>query len=138
MDQGRGRHGPISPAAEEALEIAHEEVAATNRNLKEEVVERALVTASGTVLHVVDQVEQPKDSPELIKTLEEIEKDHITRILGRTSWRVEGPSGVARILGLNPSTLRTRMGKLGIQKTTSMLYSLPRKFYFDRCLVKIW
>jgi transcriptional regulator with GAF, ATPase, and Fis domain len=100
MDQGRGRHGPISRAAEEALEIAHEEVAATNRNLKEEVVERALVTASGTVLHVVDQVEQPKDSPELIKTLEEIEKDHITRILGRTSWRVEGPSGVARILGL--------------------------------------
>lgn len=80
------------------------------------VVERALITTSGTVLHVADQFEQPKDSPELIKTLEEIEKEHITRILEQTAWRVEGPSGAARILGLNPSTLRTRMGKLGIQK----------------------
>jgi chemotaxis protein methyltransferase CheR len=81
------------------------------------VVERALVTASGTTLHVADQFEQPKATPGLIETLEQIEKDHITRILEQTAWRVEGPSGAARILGLNPSTLRTRMGKLGIQKS---------------------
>lgn len=85
------------------------------------VVERALVTASGTVLHVVDQFEQPKASMELVMTLEEIEREHITRILDQTSWRVEGPSGAARILGLNPSTLRTRMGKLGIQKSIRSL-----------------
>lgn len=85
------------------------------------VVERALVTAQGPVLHVTDQFERPKDSPDLIKTLEEIEKEHITRILEQTAWRVEGPSGAARILGLNPSTLRTRMGKLGIQKSIRSL-----------------
>jgi transcriptional regulator with GAF, ATPase, and Fis domain len=81
------------------------------------VVERALVTAQGNVLHVIEQFEQPKESNELIRTLEEVEKDHITRTLEQTAWRVEGPSGAARILGLNPSTLRTRMLKLGIQKS---------------------
>ena len=80
------------------------------------VVERAVITASGTTLHVVDQFEQPKDSQELSRTLEEIEKDHITHVLKQTAWRVEGPNGAARVLGLNPSTLRNRMGKLGIQK----------------------
>jgi PAS domain S-box-containing protein len=81
------------------------------------VVERALVTAQGSVLHVADQFEQPKETSELTKTLEEIERDHITRTLDQTGWRVEGPNGAARILGINPSTLRTRMVKLGIQKS---------------------
>ena len=30
-------------------------------------------------------------------------------------WKIEGPDGAAKILGLHPSTLRTRMQKLGIQ-----------------------
>lgn len=85
------------------------------------VVERALVTTQGTVLHVVDQFEQPKGSDELTKTLEQIERDHITRVLEHTTWRVEGPGGAARVLGLNPSTLRARMLKLNIQKTIKNL-----------------
>jgi transcriptional regulator with GAF, ATPase, and Fis domain len=36
--------------------------------------------------------------------------------LQQTGWRVEGPKGAARILGLNPSTLRSRMLKLGIRR----------------------
>jgi len=91
------------------------------------VVERVLVTASGSVLHVVDQFEQPKELPDLVMTLEEIEREHITRILDQTSWRVEGPSGAARILGLNPSTLRTRMGKLGIQKSIRSLAQVSKQ-----------
>jgi len=82
------------------------------------VVERTLVTAQGPVLHVVEQFEQ-KDTQasEFGKTLEEVERDHITNILEQTGWRLEGPTGAARVLGLNPSTLRTRMLKLGIQKS---------------------
>jgi PAS domain S-box-containing protein len=85
------------------------------------VVERALVTAPGTVLHVVDQFEQPKESTELAGSLEEIEREHITRILDQTAWKVEGQGGAARILGLHPSTLRTRMTKLGIQRSIRAL-----------------
>jgi PAS domain S-box-containing protein len=83
------------------------------------IIERAVVNAHGPVLHIVDQFEQlrpEKDSaPE--RTLEEVEREHILRTLDSTSWRIEGSAGAARILGLNPSTLRTRMVKLGIQKS---------------------
>lgn len=33
-----------------------------------------------------------------------------------TRWRIEGKNGTAKILGLNPSTLRARMHKLGIAR----------------------
>lgn len=83
------------------------------------VIERGVINAQGQVLHVVDRFEQAP-TPQLngaSRTLDEIEKEYITRILADTAWKVEGPNGAAKILGLNPSTLRTRMVKLGIQKS---------------------
>jgi transcriptional regulator with GAF, ATPase, and Fis domain len=50
------------------------------------------------------------------KTLEDMERDHITAVLNELNRRIDGPRGGARVLGINPSTLRTRMAKLGIQK----------------------
>jgi transcriptional regulator with GAF, ATPase, and Fis domain len=83
------------------------------------IIERAVITAPGPVLHIADQLE-PLPAAEKTtappRTLEEFEREYITNILDQTAWRIEGPSGAARILGLNPSTLRTRMVKLGIQK----------------------
>jgi transcriptional regulator with GAF, ATPase, and Fis domain len=43
-------------------------------------------------------------------------KEHILKILDATGRRVSGPKGAATILGLNPSTLRFRIKKLGIMK----------------------
>jgi formate hydrogenlyase transcriptional activator len=85
------------------------------------VVERAVINTNGSVLRVVDNFE-PAPVVELLqttRTLEEIEKEYIIRILDNTAWRIEGHKGAAKILGLNPSTLRTRMSKLGIQKVES-------------------
>lgn len=83
------------------------------------IIERAVVTASGTVLVVNDQFEPAVtgEGSTSARKLEDIEKEYITHILEQTFGRIEGPSGAARILGLNPSTLRTRMAKLGIQKS---------------------
>jgi DNA-binding NtrC family response regulator len=50
-------------------------------------------------------------------TLEAIERSHIARVLEQTGWKIEGERGAARLLGLNPSTLRGRLRKLGIRKT---------------------
>jgi transcriptional regulator with GAF, ATPase, and Fis domain len=50
------------------------------------------------------------------KSLQAMEKDHIIRVLEETNWRIDGPKGAALILDMNPSTLRSRMRKLGIQK----------------------
>jgi transcriptional regulator with GAF, ATPase, and Fis domain len=47
-------------------------------------------------------------------TLADLERGHIEETLSRTAGRVEGPFGAARVLGINPNTLRGRMRKLGI------------------------
>ena len=43
-------------------------------------------------------------------------KDGITATVERLEWRVEGPGAAAEVLGINPSTLRSRMRKLGIRR----------------------
>jgi PAS domain S-box-containing protein len=48
--------------------------------------------------------------------MDEVEREHILRILEQTYWRIEGPQGAAEILGMNPGTLRSRMKKLGIRR----------------------
>jgi transcriptional regulator with GAF, ATPase, and Fis domain len=50
-------------------------------------------------------------------TLEAMERAHIRRVLDEARWQIEGERGAARRLGLNPSTLRGRMRKLGIART---------------------
>ena len=87
------------------------------------VIERAVINNSGPVLHISNisetlQAEAPAVSN---KTLEEIEREYINTILGHTGWKIEGPHGAAQLLGLHPSTLRTRMAKLKIQKPQSNL-----------------
>ncbi len=49
-------------------------------------------------------------------TLKDVERHHILQVLEQTRWRIEGQRGAAIRLGLNPSTLRSRMRKLGIEK----------------------
>lgn len=82
------------------------------------VIERAVINTQGAVLRVSDRFEEPRleGAHTSRKTLDEIERDYIIRTLSDNGWRIEGPSGAAKSLGLNPSTLRTRMAKLGIQK----------------------
>jgi formate hydrogenlyase transcriptional activator len=49
-------------------------------------------------------------------SLEEVERLHIAAVLGKTNWIIEGSNGAAEILKINPSTLRSRMKKLGIAR----------------------
>jgi len=81
----------------------------------ESVIERAVILCLGPVLQLADKLEissLPLSST--VKTLEEMERNQILKILSETRWRIEGKDGAAAILGLNPSTLRARMHKLGI------------------------
>ncbi|MGQ9651720.1 MAG: sigma-54 interaction domain-containing protein [Phycisphaerae bacterium] len=56
---------------------------------------------------------QAHDSDTVI-TLDTAMAQHIKRALQRTHGRIEGPHGAAKMLGINPYTLRARMRKLGI------------------------
>ena len=63
-----------------------------------------------------EQLHKNDDRPSEEGSLDEVGRNYILQILQQTGWRVEGPKGAARILGLNPSTLRSRMLKLGIRR----------------------
>jgi len=83
----------------------------------ENVLERAVINSSGPKLRLVDELKaQQNNFPTSLKTLETVEREHIVRILEQTKWKVSGKKGAAEILGLNRSTLRARMRKLGIFK----------------------
>jgi len=83
----------------------------------ENVLERAVINSSRPKLRLVDELNtQKKDLSTRRKTLEAVEREHIVRILDQTQWKVSGRNGAAEILGLNRSTLRARMRKLGIFK----------------------
>ncbi len=56
-----------------------------------------------------------RESPKLLLTLDEIDRNHILAALQHTGGVVDGPKGAAKILNLHPNTLRHRMDKLGIK-----------------------
>jgi transcriptional regulator with GAF, ATPase, and Fis domain len=51
-----------------------------------------------------------------VRSLEEMEREHIFSVLERTGWRVSGERGAAKLLGLKRTTLEARMKKLGISR----------------------
>jgi transcriptional regulator with GAF, ATPase, and Fis domain len=84
----------------------------------ESVIERAVIISRGTTLQVLDQFRGtvPEGEKEAAKPLIDLERDYISQVLQKTHWRIEGSQGAARILGINPSTLRGRMRKEGIHR----------------------
>ena len=89
----------------------------------ESVIERAVIISQGSVLQVLDRFDtfkKPAESAEQgggdVMALSELEQSHILQVLHKTAWRIEGKNGAARLLGLNPSTLRARMRKHGITR----------------------
>jgi transcriptional regulator with GAF, ATPase, and Fis domain len=88
------------------------------------VIERAAILASGPVVEIDEALDQrlpERDRSHPATTLQEVERAHILRVLEDTSWVIEGPRGAARILGLHPNTLRSRLQKLGIKNPRSRL-----------------
>ena len=99
------------------------------RELKN-IIERIMISSTGTKLSLKDMAGLLPTSEDLpqktdvldistIHPLEDVERNHIRKALDATEWRVDGLKGAARILKINPSTLRSRMKKLGLRKPQS-------------------
>ena len=88
------------------------------RELKN-VVERAMILSKGPSLHIEIPGISKSRKPRSMMTLEEVEKRHITNVLETSGWRVRGKNGAAEILGLKPTTLDSRIKKLGIPRRPS-------------------
>ena len=90
----------------------------------ENLVERALIMSNDGTLEAqhlsfeLDNSDGPVAPMPTRATLEDVERAHIRSMLAQTGWRIEGEQGAAALLGLNPSTLRGRIRKLGIRKTS--------------------
>jgi chemotaxis protein methyltransferase CheR len=83
----------------------------------ENVLERAVINSSGPKLRLVDELKKPaQDAARADKTLEEVERDYIIRVLEQVDWKESGKNSAAEILSLDRSTLRARMRKLNIRK----------------------
>jgi len=84
----------------------------------ENIIERAVITSSPKRLKLTGEL--IKDNTFLDSTsiapLEEYERDYIIRVLEKANWRVSGEKGAAKLLGLNPKTLESRMKKLNIRR----------------------
>jgi formate hydrogenlyase transcriptional activator len=82
------------------------------RELKN-LIEQAFIVSPGDVLMVrLPEPHHPEPGAE--ESLEEYERQHILLVLKKTRWRIKGNGGAAALLGLNPSSLYSRMKKLGI------------------------
>jgi transcriptional regulator with GAF, ATPase, and Fis domain len=77
------------------------------------LIERNLIINSGPVFEA-ELPERSSAMPSAATSIEEVARDHILRMLERSSWRVRGLGGAADALGLKPTTLEARMKKLGI------------------------
>jgi transcriptional regulator with GAF, ATPase, and Fis domain len=107
----------------------------------ENIIERAVVLSTGPALSLPEALvapPSPRSAPvpahsagvapappaaraappsrETSEDLAEVERAHVIAVLDGCGWRVKGPGNAAERLGLNPSTLRGRMRKLGIQR----------------------
>ncbi len=86
----------------------------------EHFIERAVILTSGNTINLPG-FEHSLPSPISVPhhgsvPLADMERSYIEKILNSTHWRVSGPSGAAAILGMKPTTLISRMKKLGIKK----------------------
>jgi transcriptional regulator with GAF, ATPase, and Fis domain len=97
----------------------------------ENVLERALILSQGLPLGFErilglrdgDRSEEPNAMVGNPRALDDVVTNHIRDVLRRTKGKIHGPSGAARILRVNPSTLRSKMQRLGIpykRETPSM------------------
>jgi formate hydrogenlyase transcriptional activator len=79
------------------------------------IIERAMIITEGNTL----QIDLPTSANSIsfrVKSLDDLQKNHILDTLNKTKWRIRGENGAAKILGIKPTTLESRMIKLGIRR----------------------
>ena len=88
------------------------------------MLERAVILATGPTLDLESRrraghrPRRPGSEIRSVSSLEAVERRHILAVLRQTHWVIDGPRGAAQVLGLHPNTLRSRLKKLGITRSS--------------------
>jgi transcriptional regulator with GAF, ATPase, and Fis domain len=140
-----GKH--IKSVSDEAMQQLTSYVWPGNVRELQNVIERAVILSPGNTLVLAEKLRVPAlplgssrsevaqsqnrnvesgvssaDGNKDGGSLEGVERRHIESVLTRTNWMIEGERGAAKMLNLNPSTLRSRMQKLGIKRPVQELH----------------
>ncbi|MCB1809758.1 MAG: Fis family transcriptional regulator, partial [Candidatus Competibacteraceae bacterium] len=81
------------------------------------VIERAMILSRSQVLEVM--LSRPAPPPALSASaaiVQQSQRSHILSVLEQTGWRIRGKGGAAELLGVKPTTLESRMQRLGINR----------------------
>ena len=106
---------PIRAVAKESMEaLEHYPWRGNVRELRN-IIERAMITSTGPTLAVALPATGHGAAAKSM-ALEDVEREHILRALELTRWRVRGKDGAAELLRLKPTTLESRMARLGLQR----------------------
>ena len=81
------------------------------------IIEHAVIVSNGDLLHI--QLPTEGRSKKFSSyAMADVERQHILDVLQLTNWSIKGANGAARKLAMNPSTLYSRMQKLGISRSS--------------------
>ncbi len=86
------------------------------------LMEQAVLVSEGKTLRLPEQAPFELSGAQAVsalRSLEDVERRHIIDVLESAGWKLEGSDGAAALLGLKPSTLRSRMQKLDIRRPPS-------------------
>ena len=132
---------PIKSIAEDAMHQLKNYSWPGNIRELQNVIERAVILSPGHTLILAEKLRAPAGVPtgsqheeargatvpkaipaakgedvQQDGSLEDVARRHIESVLARTNWMIEGERGAAKLLNINPSTLRSRMQKLQIKR----------------------
>ena len=86
----------------------------------EHLIERCVLLEKGTVIQNIPagwfNDIGPAAGELRIKTIQEVERDHILSVLKKCKGKIWGPGAAAELLNIPPTTLRSKMKKLGIER----------------------
>lgn len=100
----------------------------------ENIIERAVILSLGPLLEIdpdmlkttsplpqqsSKRLAEVVDSPVVVRPLAQVEREQVESALSQSNWVIEGPNGAAKLLGLHPNTLRSRMKKMGVERPGS-------------------
>ena len=103
----------ITKIPRKAMEVLQAHAWPGNIRELRNVIEHSVILTSGDTLKLTVLGETPTREAQPV-SLAEAEREHILKTLETTGWRIKGPHGAAARLDLQPSTLYSRMQKLGI------------------------
>ena len=109
--------GPLTPDIIDVLQAYHWP---GNVRELEHIIQRAVIACNDSLIRVGDlglmSIILPVSQNQEIVPLDEFERRYIIEVLKSTNWHVKGTEGAAALLGIRPSTLYSKMKKLGIKR----------------------